>query len=109
MYRRVCGRGDTVKKRLMVGLLSAGLVAAMLPGVASAAPNENSAAGTCGAGELGTIGEVIGGFLIPLSKEMAAEAEMSLGEYTVLFFDDQGVAWGFLEACPPGTRVEYEY
>jgi hypothetical protein len=101
-------RGDIVKKRLMIGLLSAGLVAAMLPGVASAEPNEDSAAGTCGVGELGTIGEVIGGYLIPSSKEEAAEWEMSLGEYTVLFFDDMGTAWGFVNGCPPGTRVEYE-
>ena len=33
-----CEEGETMKKRLMTGLLAGGLMAAMLPGVASAGP-----------------------------------------------------------------------
>jgi hypothetical protein len=87
----------------MVGLLSAGLVVAMLPGIATAAPNPDSVAGICGLCDDTNpgIGDSIGDGAIVYYKSEAEAGETTLGELLHYGFELDGVAFTLVEPCTP--------
>jgi hypothetical protein len=96
-----------MKKQLMVGLLSAGLVVALMPGIATAAPNPDSTAGVCGlvVETNPGIGDGIAFEAMPFFKDQAEAQDLPLGEVLQGAFEESGVAWGIWE-CTPGRTSD---
>jgi hypothetical protein len=89
-----------MKKRLTMALAAGALVAALVPGVAAAAPDPDSAAGRCGGFNTTTNG--IGdstGWNVPNLKAVGATWELSLGETIQLLAPD---GFGTPDYCANG-------
>jgi hypothetical protein len=93
-----------MRKRLTMALAVGALVAAMAPGVVSAAPNPDSAAGACGAsGTSVGLGDDIGKLFIPSIKGFADVFGISVGQ-ALQIINDGYQGFGIAEGCAPGTR-----